>query len=550
MLSKNGANTYNFLRGTKTSESMEKNGVSDLLFIEPMFSNRLKLSDIIVRNLKGGNSVIISGSAGGGKTSLITNIVSKSDLRFEYIENMDYSSESAIIVVRDLSAVASDYGDFIRENFSKRIFLVAGNEGALMNKLYFGDTFNQALDLLHKIKVGVTEPLDKKQKLVVVDLPALNPSGYAIKALLKNEHVLESVQYLLTLTKCCNDLDSCPRYNSLLQLKDDKVVEYISSIVSEVLTGHEVLFRDILDWIEDILLNGSCESLDDAPTSSWFWRIFFGSNKISSILKRELMPESSSIIDPNIRNMLINNDHEKIGGITNGLYYYFGRSASNKNSVLWCKIQFLILYNSYASLDDRNNFLGNYSSLSTNLNTKELKKIEIIRTLNNYFVQNKNSESDYLNLWCDFSLKRTSSLRNQECVLLGKVSSDKLLIDSAKVLSFSNLNSPDEINFDFKVTSGNRYLNFTSSNGNVVTLELTKMLLKSLKNGRPKTFGDRTRDSMDLSVRNFILECSTYLKQDSVSSISFIKNEGSQLIEKSIQLDFEFELTGGDGIYE
>ena len=63
-----------FLRSSKTTESLSAE-LASALYVPFILENKEKLETVIAEAVKNGRNVVIAGSAGGGKTMLVNQII-------------------------------------------------------------------------------------------------------------------------------------------------------------------------------------------------------------------------------------------------------------------------------------------------------------------------------------------------------------------------------------------------------------------------------------------------------------------------------------------
>ena len=104
------------LLGNQVSESLSEEVRSSIYQTRKLSGSNSTLEDCLIEALLSGRSMVISGSAGGGKTMLIEYIVAKVIARKPDIE---------LCVIKDLTAIAGDRSEFLKENgIPKKQFII------------------------------------------------------------------------------------------------------------------------------------------------------------------------------------------------------------------------------------------------------------------------------------------------------------------------------------------------------------------------------------------------------------------------------------------
>ena len=515
------AETKIFLQGSKLAESLSPE-LANELYCPISLENGENLESVLAEALVQGRDVVVAGTAGGGKTMLLNQILRKIDKPLENLlildetENLsllfDKKLDNKIIIIRDLTALDSSEVLRIISSKDRGPMLVAANEGALLDKNY-GGYFNQVIQDLHQIQSGWK--VNENNNAVVLDMAAVDPVNYALKKLLTHP-LLHSAVLLAEEEK---GIKNSIRIQALVQLNDPKNAEAIAGLIRSAIGPGEITFREMWNFISDIFLEGENESVP--PTSVWFWRLFKGQNQISKIVSEVLKPEFLAF--PHKSFAMFHGDIQslQLQDKLSGLWIHPGANAidcqneiQKNNLIQWIRIQYAFLDNLFTK-PKQSIFVG---SFSTNLYTrvaKKLEKISLIQALNSYFRRKQPLEGDSpeLELWIDPMVERREN-RSLGSVSLGNISASQLeLIKSKAIANLSN----------YSLEGSKLFLQPTSDK--VLTfggLEITGKLFRALAKGRPNSHYDRENDDVELAIKKFYFLISNNLKIEQNDVLSFL----------------------------
>src|SRR5262249_41877175 len=83
--------------------------------------------------------------------------------------------------------------------------------------------------------------------------------------------------------------DDCPRRLAWQMLSSALVRTRVAEVARLArLVEPDWLFRDIWDLVANISLEGNCG--DDPPSSTWFWRLFYGESRLSRAIREVADP--------------------------------------------------------------------------------------------------------------------------------------------------------------------------------------------------------------------------------------------------------------------
>ena len=259
-----------FLRGTKTSERLR-----DQPDLRSAIAFATGLETPVLDALIAGRDVVVTGSAGGGKTQLIHQVqqlLIEAGSPYELVPwDAPPPESSHVRFIPDLVAVPSSRRTAaLTRGPETHAILVAANEGALSRVRALAPI----LEILHRMQSGM-RPVDESGP-VVVDLAGFDPFSGALEWILG----LDVLARVVDTEPCCIDPGICPRKLAFHQLKEPEVRARVAGLLALSVGPGEVRFRQIWDLVGDMALGGQCD--ETPPTSPWFWRLFFGDSILAS----------------------------------------------------------------------------------------------------------------------------------------------------------------------------------------------------------------------------------------------------------------------------
>jgi len=492
-----------FLRSSKTTESLSAE-LASALYVPFILENKEKLETVIAQAVKNGRNVIVAGSAGGGKTMLVNQIISeleKYQVRLNILDELDIENfqivENSVTVVRDLTAVNSETATKIIRKKSGS-FIIAANEGALMDNVFDG-YFDRVIRDLHSLQTGKL-PSNEDQP-IVIDMASVDPLSNAIQTLLSNK-ILHQAAELFELQ---SGTKNSPRILALKQLHNSDVSLAISQLITSTLGPGEVTFRELWNFIADLLLGGQNDV--SPPTSVWFWRLFNGETSISELIAKTLKPQFLAL--PNESFALFTGDIEglNLSKMTKELWLHPGvipmdvRNVDIRNDLItWLRIQY-VLIEQLASTKSKSIFVGSFSTELNDKVVKQYDKVALIQALNGYFRRKEAAENDssILELWIHFMVERRQD-RGFGLASLGSVSAGLLELNSSQ--SIANLKG-------FNLKGSRLFLQPVLENRIFASgLEVNSGLFKAISRGRATSLADRDNDDIDLAIKKFYFNIS------------------------------------------
>ncbi len=492
-----------FLRSSKTTESLSAE-LASALYVPFILENKEKLETVIAEAVKNGRNVVVAGSAGGGKTMLVNQIISeleKYQVKLNILDELDIENfqivENSVTIVRDLTAVSSEIATKIIRNKSGS-FIIAANEGALMDNVFDG-YFDSVIRDLHSLQTGKL-PSNENQP-IVIDMASVDPLSNAIQTLLSNK-ILHQAAELFELQ---SGNKNSPRILALKQLNNSDVSLAISQLITSTLGPGEVTFRELWNFIADLLLGGQNDV--SPPTSVWFWRLFNGETSISELIAKTLKPQFLAL--PNESFALFTGDIEGLNfsKMTKELWLHPGvipmdvPNVDIRNDLItWLRIQY-VLIEQLASTKSKSIFVGSFSTELNDKVVKQYDKVALIQALNGYFRRKEAAENDssILELWIHFMVERRQD-RGFGLASLGSVSAGLLDLNSSQ--SIANLKGVN--------LKGSRlFLQPVLENRIFASgLEVNSGLFKAISRGRATSLADRDNDDIDLAIKKFYFDIS------------------------------------------
>jgi hypothetical protein len=402
-----------------------------------------------------------------------------------------------VTVVRDLTAVNSETATKIIRNKSGS-FIIAANEGALMDNVFDG-YFDRVIRDLHSLQTGKL-PSNEDQP-IVIDMASVDPLSNAIQTLLSNK-ILHQAAELFELQ---SGTKNSPRILALKQLHNSDVSLAISQLITSTLGPGEVTFRELWNFIADLLLGGQNDV--SPPTSVWFWRLFNGETSISELIAKTLKPQFLAL--PNESFALFTGDIEglNLSKMTKELWLHPGvipmdvRNVDIRNDLItWLRIQY-VLIEQLASTKSKSIFVGSFSTELNDKVVKQYDKVALIQALNGYFRRKEAAENDssILELWIHFMVERRQD-RGFGLASLGSVSAGLLELNSSQ--SIANLKG-------FNLKGSRLFLQPVLENRIFASgLEINSGLFKAISRGRATSLADRDNDDIDLAIKKFYFNIS------------------------------------------
>jgi hypothetical protein len=243
-----------------------------------------EVDEHVVGALLNGHNVLITGSAGSGKTHTLQTALSLVPGSTHCVPHGESPRSPHISYVEDATELTPQerLAVIAGKSRHRQASAMAINEGPLREaaELKGGSVLAKAVDRLHSAQRGVTTSFDPDLP-VIVDMAAFNPlDSLVIAALLELPLMKEVVE-----RSSCGCIPSdCPRRLAWKAAESPKIRRRIAGTVGLArLVEPEWLFRDVWDFLADLVLEGDCQH--DPPTSPWFWRLFYGDSRIARAVR-------------------------------------------------------------------------------------------------------------------------------------------------------------------------------------------------------------------------------------------------------------------------
>lgn len=529
--------TLRFMRGTKTSEYMSDSLRSALYYSRRLASGEA-LEALLADVLAHDRSVLVAGSAGGGKTMLLNSVLKHlSRMKVPSIElGEDPPDGGAVVVIPDLTAVAGDRSALLAEARQIGPLFIAANEGVLRTTDMPAELAGVAQSL-RDLQSGNDSVCDS-EAAVVVDLAGLDPVAGALPFLLRHNLLHDAVR---SIDDGC-DADNCPRLQALEQLLAPNAAETVAELVHAAVGPGELLFRDVWDFLSDVLLGGNCTG--DVPTSPWFWRCFYGESFIAAEISDALRPEYLSL--PRVAPFLYRGDWSKVDDLlgTEPAFVVPGREpfriddpTTRTELTHWLRIQAALLMRRSGGPRSAG-FVGELASSLEQRVTKKNEVFPLVQGLNAYFHRKKAADAvgTVLDLWVEMSVERATA-RAAALVSLGQVSSTRLEILRSSVIA----------NVEGVKDQGSRlFLAGSNYTGERPLLVLDVKLFKALSRGRPVATSDRSGDDADFAIRRFMVQVASSMELEDSSRIALMSwDEVSTAKQSAWRVDSDTNLIKG-----
>jgi hypothetical protein len=237
-------NFENFCKSSATNVEIMEKAVRQEVTVQT------SLDDVIAIAIQSKKSIVLTGTAGSGKTHLIETI----------------GEPTGYTVCRDLADSVDMWSQLLKPN---EPCIVAGNEGALLKGAENGHLgFRQAVEILHRIQKG-EEVSDGN--LVVIDVAGFDPVG---------NHTLKQILQLPLLTDYILDKNDAWKKDAWNCLKSEKVRTKICNLLESVSSESDgFTFRQLWQLIAEMMQKGS------EVEGTWFHILINGNNHISKHVK-------------------------------------------------------------------------------------------------------------------------------------------------------------------------------------------------------------------------------------------------------------------------
>jgi hypothetical protein len=485
-----------FLGSVKNSESITRDLRDRITVVTGL---EVALASAIREN----RNVIIAGSAGGGKTHLLGTFAEGSGTDLPRFVTWPSEQEPAdgpfVRVITDATAVPADSRQKMLEDRPQncRAVAIAINEGPLLGLAheFKGSAYDAAVDILHAAQRGIRLPPDAS-KPVVLDVGGYDPIENNVIAQLLALPVLDEL--VQSQTCSCATPEVCYRRRAWALLRSEVVRKRTNDLLRVVnMLGQPVLFRELWDFIADIILGGTC--LENPPTSPWFWRVFYGSSLLSKRLRAVADP--SLVIYPRTESHIWYGDWDSSElDLEEGLQLIRLNSAVPMTTEIyrWLKSQIFFLIRSASTAQ----VLRDLVDLELTRAIQEKNVLHIVAAINQYMSYGTlhPSQTD-LQLWIDLGVEKRTERKRGE-VSLGTVPAAELRLQQSLAVA----NHPDP---QCQVYGARHFL--VHSKGGVDTgasFSLSPEVLNLLRGGRSYRTSDRPHTDMEWHLSRFFASLS------------------------------------------
>lgn len=527
-----------FLRGSKIGERLHADLARDLYVPTSVGDDYWVLEDAILGALREGRHVVIAGSAGGGKTTLINMLRPRAEeqgLHFitpepkKWKEAVDRPAH-AVAVIPDLTAIArSKRRSAVEQLANSGPLLLAANEGVL-HRANLTPPFDHVLRDLHDLQRG--HRLNRFDAPVVVDLAGVNPLKESLPLLLRNallhEAVTENELHPEPGTPrrgCGEDPEFCPRLRALELLTHQEVAQALSELVQLAVGPQETTYRQLWEFIGDLFLNGECDHR--VPSSVWFWRAFFGQSLLAEATRRRFPPTLFAF--PRVEADLYFGDWERVRDtVDSNLPFIESDYAPNvlaedsADAMAWLKAEMVFL-NAASGPGLRQGLSRAEFGLPAAVMAENV--VPILQAMNAYFrMQNaRAADPEELELWGDLSLSRRME-RPRGLFRLAKIPAQHFMLRRSQIVA----------NLDVEDVRGSRVLLVahalsSTSSETEHSMSIDSRFIEAMARGRATRTADRSNDDVDWAMWMFFSQIVDSLDPALMSELATISFERSQI---------------------
>lgn len=469
-----------------------------------------ELDSILSAAVERGHDVVIAGTAGSGKTHLLSRLAAACKYPLVRFGSEEPRRGKFVRVVEDLTALEEkdELRVFDRVKHCHAI-VVAANEGALIGASRRDDNdrgrrpnpYAVAVEYLHGMQQGA---VISGSSPVVIDAAGYDPaSSEVVERLL----ALPALERLVCSRPTCSCEDTeCPRQRAWKLMMSKEVRQRLAALVNGAARGAEgFTFRQLWHFIADLALGGNCaEGADGEPPSSpWFYRVYAGTSQVSSAI-RDTYPLIQFPM-PGIDARIWYGDWDWLEAL--------GSSGSPSVRMLvpirppqavpqalaytvfeWVRSQ--ILFTSSRDYGERSyqpTALGSLWSAVVNQRVPEL-----IRAINHYMTYGMGPASAELEMWCDLSVERRSE-RPDAQASIGRVPASDFSVARSLIAANPSCGVP--------MPAGHRFFLRHEKSGAV--LPLTRSTVGVISAGRSARMADRQHTETDWLLMRFFARIGT-----------------------------------------
>lgn len=494
-----------FLGSTKTSEALSPE-------LREAITVQTGLEAALARAVEDGRDVIVAGSAGGGKTHLIAELDEVEGTENAYWPEGEESSSPHIRVVMDMTEVPEEMRfEALDRCDACRAVVIAINEGPLLQLARDNPEsgWAAARDSLHAAQRGESGLRDPS-KPVVIDVGGFDPVRHGVVGRLLKLPILQALSQRIPCA--CQDRGACPRRQAWEWLQEDEVRNRLDSLLTVSLGREPLLFRELWEFIDDLMTGGSCAT--SPPESVWFWRVFFGNNVVSKRIRDAV--DVAFVVFPRDEAQVWYGNLLEVETVTDeGLLpppSWDGVRQMTRDEFIWSKCQMFFMLKGISATA----VLRDQMDLALSRCIDQGRVGEVVEAVNQYMTYGTRAESrQILTLWTDFGVeRRLERVRGQ--VALGEVPTTELrLCKSASVANLTLDSSEDQRKYE----GGRNFLVHPTSGA---SLALDPFVLHLLQQGRSPRIIDREHTALEWFVREFFIHVASSLEDHDVTMVMTI----------------------------
>lgn len=453
----------NFFRASATISEL----VSDELLAQ--ISIKSPLQERVEAYLLSGGSLILSGTAGSGKTHLIRSLASSVDLA-EYR------------VCEDLASTPQNSWEELGRFNGPSI--VAANEGALLDasrRTSSATVYSSAVRLLHEMQVGTLH--EARSGFLLVDMAAADAAA---------NHVLELILGLPILHRYAGELLTPEQARAWALLQDENIRRRVAHLVAAAAASTDsggFTFRQIWQFVGELIVK-------DNSNTPWTHRVFNGRSKISCAIQ-DTFPLSTFSL-PKVGARLwyrdLNALDDRMSDDALDVLWDYDHGSDWHSHMIRVSIAVFALHDSPISI-----VLSAPRDLWSSLALHQ-DPTELIRAINRYLTYGLRTVGGNLELWAPTDLERRMS-KPEAQVSLGTVPVEAFAIKRNLIFSDSGAEHGSS---PYRGTRLSLY-----HGPSAASLALSRDLIAALSGIRSHRVSDRTAVEYDWRLFRFINRVAT-----------------------------------------
>lgn len=452
-----------FLRASATISEQ----VSDALLMQ--ISVRTALQERVESHVRGGGSLILSGTAGSGKTHLIRSLKSSVGL-------------DGHLVCEDLASAPRKSWEQI--GLFENPTIVAANEGALLDaarSTSVATVYSEAVRLLHDMQIGNASK--GRRPFLLVDMAAADAAS---------THSLGKMLSLPILREYADRQLSRAQAQAWRLLENEQIRDRLTALVASASAASDsggFTYRQLWQFVGELIVP------DDANTP-WTYRVFNGSSKVSRAIQNTFPLGVFALPKAAARLWYRDLDffNEKMSESALDVLWDYGQGTDWEAHMVRTSIAvFSMLESPIERVLEAPRDL--WSSLAIQQDSSEL-----IRAINRYLTYGLRTVGVDLELWVPTDLERRTS-KPEAQVSLGTI--PVAALEVRRNLIFSELDYDD----DLGSYRGTRLSLYHRASG--ASLALSRDLVAALSGIRSHRPSDRAAVEYDWRLFKFIYRVAT-----------------------------------------